>query len=293
MVQGKILFEDYASGWNADKPHLLASGTKSFCGVMAACAVHDGLLALDEKVADTLIEWKDDKRKSQVTIRQLLNLCSGIDGGDNGTVPSYKRAVSMANATAGRVLDPIGMKVGFWRKDADDNINLPAGAFLTPREWVKFGELVRLVGKWNESEIVPAAVLAECFMPSTAQPSYGMTWWLLGRGDEDSTEAANGRNIAPKVKRLIEERRKLSFQPPADTVAAMGKGKNRCYVIPSLEMVVIRMGDSEGREFRDNEFLGKLLGVYSAKSMPVTKARTEGVGSAIPVKLSIVTRACS
>jgi hypothetical protein len=61
------------------------------------------------------------------------------------------------------------------------------------------------------------------------------------------------------VKRLIEERRKLSFQPPADTVAAMGKGKNRCYVIPSLEMVVIRMGDSQGREFSDNEFLAKLI----------------------------------
>ncbi|MFY7874256.1 MAG: hypothetical protein ACOVQM_02340, partial [Pirellula sp.] len=213
----------------------------------------------------------------------------------NGTVPSYKRAVTTANATAEpgkkfsygpipfqcfgelmrrklepkhesveaylhrRVLDPIGMKVGFWRKDADGNINLPAGAFLTPREWVKFGELVRLGGKWNESEIVPAAVLAECFKPSTAQPSYGMTWWLLGGGDEDSTEAANGRNIAPKARRLIQERRKQSYQPPADTVAAMGKGKNRCYVIPSLEMVIIRMGDSQGREFSDNEFLAKLL----------------------------------
>jgi CubicO group peptidase (beta-lactamase class C family) len=296
MVQGKVVFEDYAKGWNADRPHLLASGTKSFCGVMAACAVHDGLLTLDEKVADTLTEWKDDERKSQVTIRQLLSLCSGINGGDNGTVPSYKRAVSMANATAEpgkkfsygpipfqcfgelmrrklepnhesveaylhrRVLDPIGMKVGFWRKDADGNINLPAGAFLTPREWVKFGELVRLGGKWNEIEIVPAAVLDECFKPSTANASYGMTWWLLGGGDDESTEASNGRKIAPKVKRLTEERRKLSFQPPVDTVAAMGKGKNRCYVIPSREMVVIRMGDSQAREFSDNEFVAKLLG---------------------------------
>jgi hypothetical protein len=39
----------------------------------------------------------------------------------------------------------------------------------------------------------------------------------------------------------------------------MGKGKNRCYVIPSLEMVVIRMGDSQGRVFSDNEFLAKLI----------------------------------
>jgi len=67
---------------------------------MAVCAVHDRLMTRDEKVVDTLTEWKEDKRKSQVTICQLLSLCSSIDGGDNGTVPSYKRAVSMANATA-------------------------------------------------------------------------------------------------------------------------------------------------------------------------------------------------
>jgi CubicO group peptidase (beta-lactamase class C family) len=296
MVQGKVVFEDYASGWHADKPHLLASGTKSFCGVIAACAVQDGLIELDEKVVDTLSEWKDDKRKSEVTIRQLLSLCSGIDGGDNGTVPSYKRAVSLANATAEpgkkfsygpipfqcfgelmrrklepkqesveaylhrRVLDPIGMKVAFWRKDTDGNINLPSGAFLTPREWAKFGELVRLGGKWTENEIVPAEVLAECFKRSTAQPSYGMTWWLLGSGDESSTQAANGGNGTSKAKRLLGERRKLAFHPPDDTVAAMGKGKNRCYVIPSREMIVIRMGDSQGREFSDNEFLSRLLG---------------------------------
>lgn len=238
--------------------------------------MHDGLLNLDEKVAETLTEWKDDQRKSQITIRQLLSLSSGIERGDNGRIPSYKRAILMGHATseAGkkfsyvpipfqcfgelirrklepkgesleayllrRVLDPIGIKVGLWRKDSDGNINLPAGAFLTPREWVKFGELVRLGGKWNETEIVPAKNLAECFEPSTAQPAYGMTWWLLGGGDESDTEAANGRNHAPKTKRLVEERRKLNFQPPADTVAAMGKGKNRCYVIPSREMVVIR-----------------------------------------------------
>jgi CubicO group peptidase (beta-lactamase class C family)/enterochelin esterase-like enzyme len=302
MVRGEILFEDYAPGWNANKPHLLASGTKSFCGVMAACAVEDDLIALDEKVADTLTEWKEDEFKSQITIRQMLSLCSGVDGGPNGSVPSYKQAVAMAKASAKpgkkfsygpipfqcfgelmrrklepkqesveaylhrRVLDPIGLKVAFWRKDSDGNINLPSGAFLTPREWVKFGELVRLGGKWNGTEIVSANILQECFKPSTAQPAYGMTWWLLGDGDETSTEAANGGIIRSPAKRLMDQRRKRNFAPPADTVAAMGKGKNRCYVIPSLEMVVIRMGDSEGREFSDNEFLARVLATDSAKA---------------------------
>ncbi len=58
----------------------------------------------------------------------------------------------------------------------------------------------------------------------------------------------------------------LRFRPPDDTVAATGKGKNRCYVMPSLELVVICMGDSEGREFRGNEFLAKRLGSGTANS---------------------------
>jgi CubicO group peptidase (beta-lactamase class C family) len=306
MRGGVILFEDYAPGWNAEKPHLLASGTKSFSGVLAACAVQDGLLQLDDKVAATLTEWQQDPRKAQVTIRQLLSLSSGIDGGDNTFTPSYQRAVGLATATAApgerfsygpipfqcfgellrrklaprnesveaylrrRVLDPLGLRVAFWRKDADGHINLPAGAFLTPREWVKFGEMVRLGGKANEKEIVPAALLAECFKPSTTNPAYGLTWWLLGSGDETRTDAANGGNptskakTTPKAKRALIERRALNFQPPADTVAAMGKGKNRCYVIPSLQLVIIRMGDSEGREFSDNTFLAKLLGPTTA-----------------------------
>jgi CubicO group peptidase (beta-lactamase class C family) len=98
MVRGEIVFEDYAPGWTADKPHLLASGTKSFCGVMSACAVHDGLLTLDEKVAETLTEWKDDQRKSQITIRQLLSLSSGIEGGDNGT-SAWETAKVASSAT--------------------------------------------------------------------------------------------------------------------------------------------------------------------------------------------------
>jgi CubicO group peptidase (beta-lactamase class C family) len=74
MVGGEVIFEDYSPGWTDGRPHLLASGTKRFCGVIAACTVHDGLLTLDERVAETLTEWKDDERKSEVTIRQLLSL---------------------------------------------------------------------------------------------------------------------------------------------------------------------------------------------------------------------------
>src|SRR5204862_4336450 len=52
-------------------------------GIAAMAAVEDGLLTLDEKVADTITEWKGDPRKGQITIRQLLTLSSGLDPGAN------------------------------------------------------------------------------------------------------------------------------------------------------------------------------------------------------------------
>ncbi|NBB73601.1 MAG: serine hydrolase, partial [Bacteroidetes bacterium] len=64
---------------HAGKPHLLASGTKAFNGILALAAAEDGLLTLDERVAETIPAWSEDPAKSQITIRQLLHLTAGFD----------------------------------------------------------------------------------------------------------------------------------------------------------------------------------------------------------------------
>lgn len=79
MKDGRVVFEDYAIGWNGDRAHPLASGTKSFTGVAAMLAVQQGLLSLDERVSDTITEWKTDPRRSRITVRELLNLSSGLE----------------------------------------------------------------------------------------------------------------------------------------------------------------------------------------------------------------------
>ena len=84
MKDGQVIFERYARDWNADRPHPLASGTKSFAGITAAAAVTDGLVSLDEYVADTITEWKIDARASRITVRQLLSLTSGLDPDSEG-----------------------------------------------------------------------------------------------------------------------------------------------------------------------------------------------------------------
>jgi len=79
LQNGKTLFEEYPAGGNADTPRKIYSGTKAFWNLAALAAVEDGLLNLDERVADTISAWRNDPRKSRVTIRQLLDFSCGLE----------------------------------------------------------------------------------------------------------------------------------------------------------------------------------------------------------------------
>ena len=103
-----------------------------------------------------------------------------------------------------RVLDPIGLQVGSWRKDREGNLQMPSGASLTARQWVKFGEFIRLGGKWQGKELIPEALLKECFKPASAKPNYGLTFWLMGLGSE-GTEAGDGERLPAKARRVLGE----------------------------------------------------------------------------------------
>src|SRR6059036_2507372 len=80
MQNGHTIFEHYANGGSARGRWPIFSGTKNFWGIAALAAVRDGLFKLDDPVSDTITEWKSDSRKSQITIRQLLNQTDGIEG---------------------------------------------------------------------------------------------------------------------------------------------------------------------------------------------------------------------
>jgi len=49
----------------------------------------------------------------------------------------------------------------------------------------------------------------------------------------------------------------------------MSKNKQRCFVIQSRELVIMRLGDSVGQEFNDDTFLSKLLGPLAMKPLSV------------------------
>jgi CubicO group peptidase (beta-lactamase class C family) len=109
LVDRRVVFEEYANGASAASAHEHASGTKSFSGVMAAAAVKDGLLALDERVSDTLPEWRSDPRKREVTLRQLLSLTSGVNP-VSAEVPTGPRSSSWGARSFGASLPRSGSR---------------------------------------------------------------------------------------------------------------------------------------------------------------------------------------
>lgn len=288
LERGREVFRDHPKG--PERPFELASGTKSFTGVLAAAMVQDGLLRLDERCAETLTEWRSEPVKRDATIRSLLQLSSGVGTGRIGRPPSYARAV--AEPVAGpaglfrygptpfqvfgeivrrklvaarrpddvlafmteRLFRPIGLDVGGWRTQ-DGQPNLPSGAQLTATAWARLGQMVQDGGRG----LVDASALAAGFESSTANPGYGISWWLLRPGlvppgpnagiDQDEFERLGGLDVR----------------------MAAGAGNQRLYLIPERELVVVRQADrlgaalmGRGPTWSDVDFLSHLLGLPGA-----------------------------
>ena len=197
------------------------------------------------------------------------------------TLPESQKTV--AGYMKAKLFDPIGLSVGFFGKDLAGNPNLPGGCFLTAQQWAKFGQLVLADGKWKQpdgssKQIVRPELLAECFKPSKANPAYGLTWWLLR--DDASTSAAavadgGGGGSADDLRagvrmRLLSREASANFKRPDgkpwEIYMAAGLGKQRLYVLPQEDMVIVRFAENnrEGMSFDNGQFLSLALGIKLA-----------------------------
>ncbi|MEI7702209.1 MAG: serine hydrolase [Planctomycetia bacterium] len=287
MFSGDVIFERYHDGGAADRAQLIASGSKSFTGVAAVAAVQDKLFKLDDPVCESITEWKDDPKKSKITYRQLLTLTSGLTPGERGNTvrpPAWEEIAgkpmtgnpgeqfeygaypfntfafalerklgkeSFEAFLKRRIFDPIGIRVEWQMRCADNHPQVGAGAFMTAKDWAKFGELIRLGGKWHGKEIVDEKLLSEVFQGTSQNPAYGLSWWL-----KKELTPADCRNIGILSREWVEVANAEWL--PGDLVAACGAGKQRLYVIPSLKLVIVRQG-RRSQGFTDIEFLRLLI----------------------------------
>jgi CubicO group peptidase (beta-lactamase class C family) len=296
----EILFEHYADGHGPDKPWMLASGSVGLCTLAALCAEEDGLLKLDERVSDTLAEWRGVAGKDAVTVRQLLALESGIAANnakvrDTHTLDHYQAALEapmvdlpgqsfrfgptawfvlgalLDRKLAGeggdvlaylrkRLLDPLGVDVHYWDRDKAGRPLLPTGAYLTAREWSKVGTLIVERGRAGERQLLSAERIALLAQPSRLEPNYGLGFWL--HGGLDGARSVEGPQPGAELTgaERVEER---AASIPRDLLFSAGFGRQRMFVFPSQGLVVVRQGyPVDG--WSDVDFLRILLGIDTA-----------------------------
>ena len=290
IQHGRTLLEQYPAGGSARTPRKIYSGTKAFWNLSALAAVEDGILDLDQRVADTIASWRSDPRKAGVTIRQLLDFSCGLAPGfslhnndfgnrdqaairlplvaDPGKAFIYGPSAlqvfhqvlerklhdeSPTHYLERRVLRRLHLAPQRYLPDRAGNPLLAAGWALTAREWARLGKLVLAKG----SPVVRATLLAECWRGSPANPAFSLGWWN-NRAAPDGREFDFEQMLTSKWSQQDWRDACLCRAAPADLVACIGSGYQRLYVIPSLDLIVVRHG--AGSRFSDAHFLRLLLG---------------------------------
>ena len=290
IQNGRITYEDYANGDSPDRIAAIFSGTKGFWCVSAAVAAQDGLLDFNEPVYDTITEWRSDPNKANIRIRDLLNFTAGIEPvfslhgrsiGDRNMYSIRQRAVRPRGDSfmygpsqlqifsevlrrkllprhltpeeylTERVLRPLGIKGVDFREDQRGNPLLASGFRLTARQWSRLGELILGKGNYRGRQVVRWEFLAECFRGTRINPMFGMGFWL-NRGGSHEVDVE-------KMLELPWERQNwqdacLCREAPRDMIAAIGSGDQRMFIVPSMNLVIVRQGRDDSR-FSDAHFL--------------------------------------
>lgn len=258
LKDGKIVVEYYFNEHNANKPWYWASAGKSLTSVMVACAQADGKLQLTDPTSKYLGNgWtsctSEDEQK--ITIRHQITMTTGLDDNEfECTEPSCLKCLANPGSrwayhnSPYTLLDGViegatGQDLNAYvksRLSADTGINglyIASGYnnvfYSTARVMARFGLLVLGKGKWNEKDIIknPEYVRDMSQTSQNLNKSYGYLWWLNGK---ESCMLPQSQFVFPSA---------LLPDAPADMFAALGKNDQKLYIIPSQNIVIVRMGD--------------------------------------------------
>jgi CubicO group peptidase (beta-lactamase class C family) len=255
LWRGRIVAERYWRGWTTETDSIIASAGKSVTSVLAGTLIAEGRLRLDDPVRQYLGPgWsRSPATEAGITLRHLLSMSSGLDDSLKAVVtpgtrfyynnPAYYQLfgilaaaarTSLQNLSQQRLFTPIGMGSATWRPNLDTG-QLGYILSCTARDMARFGLLVLNRGRWDGQLIVADTAWLAASLRSQApdNPAYGWLWWLNGT----ATYRIPGPYSLPTLAGPA-----IPSAPP-DLIAALGKGDKKIYLVPSLDLVVVRHGD--------------------------------------------------
>lgn len=235
----------------------VASAQKSVVAVLTGMAQERGYLSIDEPVAKYVGEgWSKASRQQEdaITIRHLLSMNSGLaidfsyvampDSEWLYNTPVYHELMRVLMAATGLerqqlteqwVTMPLGMTNTAWTDRPWASSDIAVGLSTTARDLARFGLMIQRGGLWAGKAVLQDTVFLDAMLSPSQQlnPAYGYLWWLNGQEFSRATGAQAKRrngNLIPSA--------------PGDLVAMQGALDRKLYLVPSLDLVITRLGSA-------------------------------------------------
>lgn len=260
---GELVAERYADGFDAETPQLGWSMSKSVANLLTGVLVEQGVVALDDDGLRP--EWTDER--ADITIEQLLRQTSGLEWDETydlgtpitrmlylepdmaryvagqplahepGAVQQYssgntnllcsvlvERSGLGAELPRELLLGPLGLTSAVFEPDATGTPVCSSYLWATPRDWAAIGQFVLQDGQWRGERMLPPGWMAASLSPTevdeTDDPGNGMSW--------RTNAMLDGELRWPGL--------------PEDTYYASGHDGQKLLVVPSEDLVVVRLG---------------------------------------------------
>jgi CubicO group peptidase (beta-lactamase class C family) len=261
--RGMLVAEWYEEGRDASSYAGSWSMAKSFTSALVGIAIEEGKLpGVGTKLVDYYPQWAGSPR-DQITIEHVLHMSTGLMWDEDYVIehastsdvvhlvfttesplqfvvdkplefpPDTMFEYSSGNTLllSGLIQTATGKRAGdyaqdklfgkldikgaeWWRATTGETLTYCC-LDMTSRDFARFGLLYMQHGMWDGEQVVPAAWVDASLTSATTYKGYGYQWWLEGKTD-------------PSL--------------PADLFMANGHDGQFIYVIPSLELVIVRNG---------------------------------------------------
>jgi len=281
---GRVVAERYGIGFSAATPLLGWSMTKSVVAGLIGVLIKEGRLTLDQPAG-----WPaDDGGRERIRIADLLAMSSGLRFNEAyGAVSDVTRMLYLQPDTAGfareqpllhpvgefwsyssgtanilsriaqdtasqlgsqvaaeKLFKPLGMTTAIIETDEDGTLVGSSYMYATARDWARYGQFLLQGGVWQGREMLPRGYVAMMAAPVAAsggEYGHGLVW-LWG-----SDASAPGKN--PDA----------AFGIPADTFWMEGHDGQIAAIIPSRDLVIVRLGLTPSRDHYQVQPLVKAL----------------------------------
>jgi len=264
LKNGKIVLEQYFNGQTATSNWYWASAGKTLTGFMVGLAQQDGYLQLSDSSSQYLgAGWTacTPEQEGNITIWNQLTMTSGLNDGvsdpfctldtcleylaEPGTRWAYHNAPytlldgviegatgQSLNGYTTSKLGVTGISGGFFASGYNNVFVSNA------RSMARFGLLMENKGTWNGTAIMTDTTYFHD-MVNTSQSlnkAYGYLTWLNGK---QNFMVPGLQTVFPGT---------LMPNAPAETFMALGANGQFINVVPSQDLVWIRMGDAPGND---------------------------------------------